>query len=63
MRDDTIWCDLCKMAGQPRKKAVAQYRDTADERWDICRKCLKLIKEAGLEYELFAYRKGAQDAK
>jgi len=60
MRDETIWCDLCKMAGQRRKKAVAQYWDTANERWDICRKCLKLIKEASLEYEMFI-SEGAQD--
>lgn len=54
MRDETLWCDLCIMAGYGKKKAVAQYWDAAGKRWDICQKCLKLIKEAGLEYEMLA---------
>jgi len=61
MRDETIWCDLCEMAGYGKRKAVAQYWDAAEKRWDICRKCLKLVKETGLEYEMFT-SKGAQDA-
>ena len=61
MRDETIWCDLCEMAGDREKRAVAQYWDASGQQWDICRKCLELIKETNLEYEMFVSG-GSQDA-
>ena len=53
MRIEHIVCDLCKMDGYT-KTAVATYRDTVEEEWDVCLKHLELAKEVGLEYWMLA---------
>ncbi len=50
MEEPTEYCDLCWMNGEKRK-AVAQYWDETGKCWAICRKCLRLVKQAGLKWE------------
>ena len=51
MEQTKIICDLCHADGID-KKAVAQYWDMENERWDICRRHLEDIKNAGLDFEM-----------
>ena len=51
MQKVTIICDLCHADGID-KKAVAQYWDMENMRWDICRRHLEDIKNAGLDFEM-----------
>lgn len=44
-------CDLCYADGVD-KKAVAEYWDAEGNRWDICRKHLEDVKNAGLDFEM-----------
>lgn len=41
------FCDLCDQEGHSRTEAIGRYKDTVGKWWDICKRHLKLVKEAG----------------
>ncbi len=45
-------CDICSMDGYEDVKAVARYWDIEGIKWLVCKKCLKLVKQNKLNFEL-----------
>jgi len=45
-------CNICDMDGYDNVKAIAEYWDVEGQKWLVCKKCLKLVKQNKLDFKL-----------
>ena len=51
-RKYTHYCDICEMDEDEEIKAVAEYIADDEETYQVCKKHLKHVKDAGLKFTM-----------